>query len=79
MPAGTSISLIAVGAILRYAVTTTVSGISLETVGLILMIAGAVGLLLSLLYMFSSNQRRGQVVRERVVERDPYEEPPLRP
>jgi Domain of unknown function (DUF6458) len=79
MPAGTSISLIAVGAILRYAVTATISGISLETVGLILMIAGAVGLLLSLLYMFSANQRRGQVVRERVVERDPYQEPPLRP
>jgi hypothetical protein len=79
MPAGTSISLIAVGAILRYAVTATVSGISLETVGLILMIAGAVGLLLSLLYMFSSGPRRGPVVRERVVERDPYEEPTLRP
>jgi len=78
MPAGTSIFLIAVGAILRYAVTATVSGISLETVGLILMIAGAVGLLLSLLFMFS-RPRAGQVVRERVVERDPYDEPPLRP
>jgi TRAP-type C4-dicarboxylate transport system permease small subunit len=78
MPTGTSIFLIAVGAILRYAVTATVSGISLGTVGLILMIVGIIGLLLSLLYMFSS-PRRGQVVRERVVERDPYEEPPLRP
>ncbi len=79
MPTGTSIFLIAVGAILRYAVTATVSGISLETVGLILMIAGIIGLMLSLFYMFSARPRRGQVVRERVVERDPYEEPPVRP
>ena len=79
MPTGTSIFLIAVGAILRYAVTATVSGISLETVGLILMIAGAVGLLLSLIYMLSARPRGGQVVRERVIERDHYEEPPLRP
>jgi Domain of unknown function (DUF6458) len=72
--AGTSIFLIAVGAILRYAVTTTVSGISLPTVGLILMIVGIVGLLLSLLYLFAWRPRGG-----RVVERNPYREPPLRP
>lgn len=79
MPTGTSIFLIAVGAILRYAVTATVSGISLSTVGLILMIVGILGLGLSLLYMFAWNPRRGQVVRDRVIERDPYEEPPVRP
>jgi Domain of unknown function (DUF6458) len=79
MPTGTSIFLIAVGAILRYAVTATVSGISLETVGLILMIAGVLGLALSLLYMFAWGPRRGQAVRDRVIEREPYEDPPLRP
>jgi len=78
MPTGTSIFLIAIGAILRYAVTATVSGISLATVGLILMIVGVLGLVLSLLYMFSWGPRRGQVVRDRIVERDPYEEPPVR-
>ena len=72
MPLGTSIFLIAVGAILRYAVTATVSGISLTTVGLILMIVGVLGLVLSLFYMISSRPRDGRVVRERVVERDPY-------
>jgi hypothetical protein len=77
VPLGTSIFLIAVGAILRYAVTTAVSGISLPTVGLILMLVGIAGVLLSLLYMTAWGPRRG-VVRERVVERDPYEEPPLR-
>jgi hypothetical protein len=72
MPLGTSIFLIAVGAILRYAVTATVSGISITTIGLILMIVGALGLVLSLLYMVTSRPRGGRVVRERVVERDPY-------
>jgi Domain of unknown function (DUF6458) len=76
MPLGTSIFLIAVGAILRYAVTTSVSGISLTTVGLILMIVGIMGLLLSIFYMTLWSSRRGAPVRERVIERDPYEEPP---
>jgi hypothetical protein len=71
MPTGTSIFLIAVGAILRYAVTTSVSGISLTTVGLILMIVGVVGLIISLYYMLAWAPRRG-AVRDRVVERDPY-------
>jgi hypothetical protein len=73
MPLGTSIFLIAVGAILRYAVTASVSGISIHTVGLILMIVGAVGLVISLFYMISARPG-GPVVRERVVERDPYNE-----
>jgi beta-lactamase regulating signal transducer with metallopeptidase domain len=76
MPLGTSIFLIAVGAILRYAVTATVSGIDITTVGLILMIVGVVGLLLSILYMLTWGPRRAAVVRDRVVERDPYREPP---
>jgi Domain of unknown function (DUF6458) len=74
---GTSIFLIAVGAILRYAVTASVSGIDLDVVGLILMIAGIVGLLLSLFWMTVWADRRradvrdGTVVRERdVVDRD---------
>ena len=47
-----SIFLIAVGAILRYAVTVTVSGIELQTVGLILMIVGIIGLVISLTMVF---------------------------
>jgi Domain of unknown function (DUF6458) len=77
VPLGTSIFLVAVGAILRYAVTATVSGISLTTVGLILMIVGVAGLVLSVLYMLTLSSRRGAVVSERVVERDPYREPPV--
>ncbi len=71
MPFGGSIFLITVGAILRYAVTASVSGISLQTVGLILIIAGIAGLVLSFLYALAWGPRRGAVVRERVVEREP--------
>jgi Domain of unknown function (DUF6458) len=77
MPLGTSIFLVAVGAILRYAVTAGVSGISLPTIGLILMIVGVAGLLLSILYLTAWGPRRGRVVSERVVEQDPYREPPV--
>ena len=55
MGIGTSIFLIAVGAILRYAVTVTVQGIELQTVGLILIIVGIVGLVISLAVTFMAN------------------------
>ena len=51
MGIGTSIFLIALGAILRYAVTAEVSGIEIATVGTILLVVGVIGLLISLLYM----------------------------
>jgi Domain of unknown function (DUF6458) len=75
MTTGTSLFLIAVGAILRYAVTATVSGVSLTTIGLILMIIGLVGLALSLFYMLAWRPRRVRVAGGRVVEREPYEGP----
>jgi hypothetical protein len=53
MGIGTSIFLIALGAILRFAVTATVTGISVQTIGLILMIVGIVGLILSLVFWTS--------------------------
>ena len=58
MSIGFSIFLIAVGAILRYAVTASVSGIELETVGLILMIAGIIGLVISLAIIFLRDDGR---------------------
>jgi hypothetical protein len=66
---GTSILLFAVGAILRYAVTATVSGVDLDVVGLILMIVGVVGLVLSLFWMVFYADR----VRERRVVGDPVD------
>ena len=50
--------LIAVGAILRYAVNVTVSEIELETVGLILIIVGIIGLVISLAVLFIGNDDR---------------------
>lgn len=70
MGMGTSIFLIALGAILKFAVTDTVSGIELATVGVILMVVGVVGLLISLLWLMQANRRVAE--RDRVVERDPY-------
>ena len=73
MTVGGSIFLIAVGAILRYAITDNISGIDLQVIGLILMIAGVVGLLVGL-FMYANATRRGGVVeRERYVDdpRDP--------
>jgi heme/copper-type cytochrome/quinol oxidase subunit 2 len=52
MTIGTSIVLIAVGAILKYAVTAEVDAIDLQVVGTILMIVGIIGLVISLLYTF---------------------------
>jgi hypothetical protein len=45
---GTSLFLIAIGAILKYAVTAHVSGIDIQTVGVILMVVGVIGLILGL-------------------------------
>jgi hypothetical protein len=70
MGIGTSIFLIAVGAILKFAVTAHVSGISLATVGVILMIVGAIGLLISLFWLARATDRRRTVVDDRRV--DPY-------
>jgi len=47
---GTSLIVFAVGAILRFAVTVTARGFNLHTIGVILMIVGAVGFLLSLAF-----------------------------
>jgi hypothetical protein len=62
----TSIFLIAVGAIIRFGLTFQVSGVSRPTIGLILIIVGIVGLLLSLIYLATARRRR--------VVGEPYEE-----
>ena len=66
MGIGTSIFLLAVGAILAFAVTDAISGVDLTVVGYILMAAGAIGLLLTML-VFNRRPAREAVVRERDV------------
>lgn len=60
MTIAAAIFLIAVGAILRYATNIHIQDVSLDTVGLILMIAGAAGLVLSFLQdaIWSDRRRR---------------------
>ena len=57
---GTTIFLIAIGAILRFAVTALLASIDLQTAGVILMVVGAIALLISLLLMAGWADRRGR-------------------
>jgi hypothetical protein len=80
MGLGTSIFLIAVGAILDFAVTvnTNSHGVNLHTIGAILMIVGAIGVVLSLIFWSSWGGFGGREVayeggaprRRRVIEED---------
>jgi hypothetical protein len=65
MGIGTSLLLIAAGAILKFAVHASVSGVSLHTVGVILMVIGAIGLVVSLIVMASARRRAPVVERTR--------------
>jgi hypothetical protein len=69
MTIGTSLFLIAVGAILRYAVDATVAGIDIQTAGLILVIIGVIGLVIGLFILASERRREDRVVYEE--RRDP--------
>jgi len=71
MGIGVSIFLIAVGAILTFAVDASLSGVSIQTVGIILMIAGALGLIVTLLVWGPRRSTRSGVVEERVVDDRP--------
>jgi hypothetical protein len=68
MGIGVSLFLLAVGAILTFAVTVTAEGFNINTVGVILMIVGGLGLLLTLLFWSDSAplnpSRRRTVVSE---------------
>jgi hypothetical protein len=75
MTLGTSLVLIAVGAVLRFAVSVSTNGFNLHTVGVILMIVGAVGFVLSLLWMTlwaNRGPRDAAYVERRVPPAEPY-------
>lgn len=58
MGIATSVLLVAVGAILVWAVEASVGGVDIGTIGWILMIAGVVGLILTLLVGVDERRRR---------------------
>lgn len=74
MGIGASILLIAVGAILYFATNFEISGFEVETVGLILMVVGIIGLLITLFML--ANQNRGR--RTDVIEERTYRDVPPR-
>jgi hypothetical protein len=57
MGIGTSLALIAIGAILKYAVTASVHGVKVDVVGTILMIVGIAGLVITLIYTAAWSNR----------------------
>jgi hypothetical protein len=74
MTIGASVALIVIGAILRFGVTWHPAHVDLQVIGVILMIAGALGLVLSLLFMvIRRNDRRSA----HVYEERRYNEPPM--
>ena len=79
MRIGSSLVLIAVGAILKFAVTASISGINLATVGVVLMVVGIAGVVLSLI--LASTARRTEVVHQSTradyVERPPVDDRPV--
>src|SRR5438105_1793721 len=74
MTIGGSILLIVAGAILRYAINWSPNYVDLRLVGLILMIAGVVGLIIALTFLFM--RRRGSRPSTEVYEERRYSEPP---
>ncbi len=66
MSIGASLFLIAIGAILRFAVNANIQGLNLQTIGVILMIVGIIGLIFSALWLTVLSDRR----RDRAVAPD---------
>jgi len=74
MRIGASLFLIAVGAILKFAVTHAVSGVNIGVIGIILMIVGGVGLLLELI-MWATRRDATVVTHTHVPGTTTYVEP----
>ena len=65
--------LIAVGGILAWAVSADIDGVNLNMVGIILLVVGAIGLLLSMIFLStwggSGPWRRETVIRDDIYDR----------
>ena len=70
MGIGVSIFLLALGAILTFAVNFDISGLDIQVVGIILMVCGLIGLVLALIAMNSGKRTAGPIVEERTYRDD---------
>jgi hypothetical protein len=68
MGIGAGIFLVAVGAILTFAVNVTATGFNIHTIGVILMIVGIAGILLDLVLFMPRRRQTTVVTDNRVVE-----------
>lgn len=71
MTIGTSILLIAIGAILKWAVTAHTNGFDIQTAGTVLLVVGLVGLALSIIYTFVWSRRTDPAYDNTRVRRQP--------
>ena len=67
MGTGVSVFMLAAGAVLTFAINASVPNANLDLIGVILMIAGGIGLLVSL--AFASSRREDMYVEQRVIDR----------
>jgi len=70
---GASLALFAIGAILKWAVSDHVQGVNLSVVGVILMIVGAVGVVLTLIMLAMDRRRTDVVMHDRTYDRAPVD------
>ena len=74
MGIGASIAMIAIGAIIKYALPSSVLGIHLGVIGVILMIVGVLGLAVTVLVFMPRSRRpveTAYVTREPMIDEDP--------
>jgi uncharacterized membrane protein YedE/YeeE len=74
MTIGGSIALIVIGAILRFGITWKPAHVDLQVIGVILMIAGVAGLIISIVFLVM--RRRQRAPPAEVYEERRYTEPP---
>ncbi len=75
MTIGAAIVLIAIGAVLKWAVTAHVNGFDIQTAGTVVLVVGIVGLVLAIIYTFMPRRDRYPYDDRAVPRRPPYDPP----
>jgi len=76
MTIGAAIVLIAIGAVMKWAVTAHVNGFDIQTAGTVVLVVGIIGLVLAILYTFIWSRHTAYPYDDRVARRPPYDPPP---